>query len=813
MMSPLVPVTLAFLFGDLLGMQTLALAPVWIVGLSSLTAAIVLRQKHRAGTASLLCLWLCLGTLWIRIWSAHPEARLAQRLSDEPERVRLHGIVRADPVELFTPRDEDEADEPSAGIPNRAQQTCVIELLHLGTPDGWRPIQGRVRATLTAVQPAVDYGAEILVEGAWSRVPLPGNPGQYHWRDALARARIHGLLRAQPSDGLVILGRHRGNPVLAAAFGLRARWAASIRSAFSERDAGLLRSFLLGQRVALDETLNTAFVETGTIHLLVVSGFNVGLVAVLLELLFRWVGLPWRGRLVLSALSLGVYAIVTGLQPPVVRAMIMAWIVLGALAMDRVVSWYNTLAAAALAICWVNPTQLFDPGFQLSFGAVWSLLVFSGRWSAWLEPHLGWLRPVWARRYIAMSLGATSAIWVGLSPVLAWYFHLVAPVSMLANVLIAPLVSLLVSVGTATLMAAALIDRVLRVCHGPFAVLLEAIVRCVAWCHAIPGGHAVVPHPSMGWLLGYYGLLGVSLLHRRWGWAMSRVLVCWAAGITLWLWSLVVAHMLDSRWLSVELLDVGQGDSIVIRTPRGQHIVVDAGTRQAGQYRVVPFLRYRGATTIDALVLTHTDEDHIGGAAALVRTCRIRRLLTNGVAGATLSARRVARLAADRQIPHTVLAAGMTIGDDPGVTITVLHPPRGLTPGVSPASNDNSIVLQLTKGSISVLLCADIEEAGLPWVTRQGAVARATALQVPHHGSRLGEAGERFFDAVQPQVAILSVGRLHHLPAPETVAALRRRGVTIYSTRTDGMIRLRTDGRRLDVRAFKHPERHANVGL
>ncbi len=801
MNAPLVPVTLAFLLGIVLAAQGLAVGPVGCCAAMSAVAALLSHRRARAGLAALLLLWVCLGALWMCLWSAHPDARLADVLLDEPEVVQLHGIVREDPVEPFTPRDE--ADEPTAATARGARMTCVVELRHVRTPEGWRPLQGLVRASLTPFQPRLGYGDEMLLEGVWSGVPPPGNPGQYNWRASLARQRIHGLLRCRPADGLVILGRHRGHPVLAAAFVLRARWASLLRSTFSERDAGLLRSFLLGQRVALDERLNTAFVETGTIHLLVVSGFNVGLVAVLLELLFRWFGIPWRLRLIMSALGLGVYAIVTGLQPPVVRAMIMAWVVLGALALDRVVAWYNALAAAALAICWINPTQLFDPGFQLSFGAVWSLLAFSGRWFAWLEPQMSWVRPAGARRYVAGSLSATTAIWVGLSPVLAWYFHLVSPVSMLANLLIAPLVSLLVSAGTAALLAATMIGGVLRVCHMPLAILLEAIVRCVNWCQAIPGGHAFVPHPWRGLLVGYYGLLGLSLLRRRWHWTMNRVLVCWVFGITLWLWSLVASHALACRWLRVDVLDVGHGDSMVIHTPRGQRIVVDTGTREAGQYRVVPFLRFEGATALDALVLTHTDEDHIGGAAAILRACRISWLLTNGVQGDTMSTRRVRRLAADRGIRQRVLTAGMMIGDDPDVEIAVLHPPRGLVPGSPPVSNDNSIVLKLTKGSVSVLLFADIDEAGLPWLIRQGAAIRATVLKVPHHGSRLGAAGNQLFDAVQPRIALLSVGRLHHLPAPETVEALRRRGITLYSTRTDGAIRLRTDGRQLEVRTFR----------
>ena len=215
---------------------------------------------------------------------------------------------------------------------------------------------------------------------------------------------------------------------------------------------------------------------------------------------------------------------------------------------------------------------------------------------------------------------------------------------------------------------------------------------------------------------------------------------------------------------------------------------------------------------MDALVVTHPDADHLGGAIPLLEQLRVKRLLTNGVRDDTMCARWLRRLAAARAVPETVVSAGMRVGGDPGVAIEVLHPPKGLVPGTAPASNDNSVVLKLTRGAVSLLLAADIEEAGLPWLLGAApASLRADVLKVPHHGSRVGEAGERFVRAVAPRAVILSVGRAHHLPAPETVAALARTGARLYSTRDDGAIALRTDGRRLQMRTFKGDRRWCSV--
>ena len=789
--APLVPITLAFLLGILLGTFVPGILLVLVLlGMTGAGVGLLTRDRARTASIALVTLWICLGMLRVELWQHHPDQQLQSILPAEPQPVRLHGVVYEDPTQPFDPDDE-----PS--------QRCLIILQHVQGAQGWVPIRGRVQAILHRHAVELAYGDEILVEGEWMRVPPPGNPGQYNWRAALARQRIHGLLRVHAFDGVVVLRKGAGHPWLAALFRLRQRWARLIQQTFQEPNAGLLQSLLLGQRVTLNKQLTDAFRETGTIHLLVISGFNVGLIAMLLEGVLRFSGVPWRIRLFLSALSVGGYSILTGFQPPVVRATLMAWVVLGALAMDRVVSWFNVLAAAALLMLWVSPMQLCDPSCQLSFGAVLSLLVFTPRWQRWLEPRLSWLRPRWLRRYVAVSVSATSAIWVGLAPILAWYFYLVSPVSMLANLLLAPLVSGLVTVGSGVLLVATVCEPVMRWSRDVLSLFVSGVIRSVSLCHVIPGGHWVVGQPSWLEMSGYYSVLVISVLRSASRWSVGRVLMCWSCGVVIWIWSHVAHHAFEQQWLRVDVLDVGHGDSIVVRTPRGRILLIDSGTREAGQFRVLPWFRYHGISRLDGLFLTHPDEDHIGGAPLLLEELQVARLLTNGVQDDTMSARAISRLVAARGIPDIVVALGLRLEGEPEIRIEVLHPPRGLVPGAAPDSNDNSVVLKLTKGSVSILLCGDLEEMGVPWVLQHAASLRATVLQVPHHGSRLGEVGKRFFDAVHPEVAVLSVGRVHHLPAQETLDAVARTGARLYSTRDDGAISLRTNGTQLEVRTFR----------
>ena len=806
MNAPLVPISVAFCIGVLSGfLAAPSVLIAWSVAGISAWCAWRWRRRFPYARPALLILWVCLGILRVLLWQTHPAAQLKEVIPDAPQRVRLHAVVADDPLKRTDPYaalDPSAPPSPQWGEGKGEgswQQVGVLKLKHLRTPEGWRPIRGQLRATVESPSAPLRYGDEVLIEGQWSLVPSPGNPGQSDWRQALERKRIYGLLRVAPYDGVAIVRDGGGKPWLAAVFRLRQRWESLIREHVGPRDAGILLALLLGQQGELDEDLQEAFKETGTMHLLVISGSNVGMIAFALALFLRLLGVPWRLRLLIVAVGLGGYCLVVGLRPPVVRATLMAWIALGALALERTTNWSNILAAAALVMAWVDPSQLLDPGFQLSFGAVLSLLVFAARWRQWLEPHLEWVRPRWARRYVAISVSCTSAIWVGLWPVLAWYFFLVSPISMVANLLIVPLISVLVVWGAVGLIIATVAERFMGWTGPALSGLIDAMVVCVSWCQRLPGGHWYMGQPS-GWLLlGYYGLMALSLLQRRLRWSTGRLLGCWLLAVNVWAWTAVASRAAASRWLTVEVLDVGHGDSIVVTTPGGHTVLIDAGTQEAGRRDVVPFLRWVGVRSLEALIITHPDADHLGGAIPVMEALRVKRLLTNGARDDTMAFSRVEAMAARRGIPRGILQGGMAIGEGTGLAIHTLHPPPGLIPGSEPGSNDNSVVLKLVRGEVSILLTGDLEEAGLPWLLAQEDALASAVLKVPHHGSALGLLSEEFIAAVRPELAIISVGRIHHLPAPSTLEALERVGAQVMLTRREGAVRVRTDGRSLDV--------------
>lgn len=777
MRAPLVPVVLAFLLGVVVSASIVL--PVGAVMAAAAVSALVglcAIRRPRIGLLAVFLLWTSLGALRHLTWLYHPSSHVVHAVPADPAPVVLHGVVVEDPVETFSPN------EPERLV-------CVLDARHVRTREGWRPAAGLIRARVRAPRFAAAYGDEVLVEGRWSRVPGPSNPGQFDWRAALARQDIHALLSVESHHGMVRLREDQGRWWKAGVIAVRGRLETVLRAGFSDAHAGLLRSFLLGQRVALDEDLKQCFVETGTMHLVVISGFNVGLIAGILELLLRLLGFPLRLRLITSAVALLGYCLLTGMQPPVTRATLMAWVVLGAIWLDRLIDWPNTLAAAALGILWCSPSQLWDPSFQLSFGAVASLLVFTTRFRQALEPFLP-IPAGWLKRYVAISLAATLAIWVGLWPLLAWYFHLVSPISVIANLILVPLVSVLVSVGTVVLALGAVAEPLMRWVSGGLTWLVDLIVACVQWLHRVPFGSWPVGRPSLWVIGGYAALLLLSLARRHVKLHAGQVLAAWLIGVNLWLWGALARQAHASPWLEMTVLDVGHGDSIVVRTPDRRVLLIDAGTPEAGRYVVAPFLRSRGIHTLDAMIVTHPDADHVGGAAPVLRQVRVRQLWTNGFLMAEADARR---------IPQHRLAAGMRVRGLDDLELAVLHPPAGFVPGTDPSSNDNSLVLKLTKGLAGILFCGDLEEQGVPWLLASQQALGSAVLKVPHHGSALGSAGGAFIRAVRPRVAVISVGWLHRLPDAAVLDDLKAVRARVFLTRRDGAVVIRTDGRELQV--------------
>jgi competence protein ComEC len=434
--------------------------------------------------------------------------------------------------------------------------------------------------------------------------------------------------------------------------------------------------------------------------------------------------------------------------------------------LEREASVTNSLALAGLVILVARPADLLDPGFQLSFTATAGIVA----------------APL-PRGLLAGALGVSAAAQLAVIPVTLAHFNQVSLIGLAANLAVVPLAAAATILGLAGVAGAAVAGWLADAAFGAAWPVLLALRGAVALAASVPGAVLHGPAPGTVAIACYVGALAAGLAAWHRGARAGRLLGGAAVGllgaaIVLWAWPMLSRA---TGTLRVTVLDVGQGDALVIEAPDGRAMVVDAGTGgpwrlDTGERVVAPFLWNRGIRRLAATVVTHADIDHAGGMAAL------QRLVPVGETGPPGAARPFG-----------------------GAWLAPLTAPVD-----SPRVNDHAVVLRVDLGLASILLASDIEAAAERALLAAGAPVAATVLKVPHHGAATSSTAP-FLSAVRPSIAIVSVGARNPYGHPDarTLERLAGAGARVYRTDRHGAVIVETDGRTLTVTrwADRHVER------
>jgi competence protein ComEC len=515
------------------------------------------------------------------------------------------------------------------------------------------------------------------------------------------------------------------------------------------------------------------------------------------------VRVPLRLRALLSMGLITFYAALAGGSASVVRAAVMADVYLLGLVLDREADSLNTLALSALGLLLWQPLCLFDVGFQLTFIATWAILV------AVDQVPLTSLPAPW--RWAATPLVLSIAAFLGTIPILASTFYRISPVGILANLPIVPLSGLLTGAGMLFAVLATVIPQSL----GWFAVLIgwliDLLVGVAGWFARLPLASVTIFPPSVPMMVCYYLALGawVMATGQRW----FRWLAYSAAVILVILISVRILPIFQNDRLRMTVLDVGQGDGIVLELPGKRTILIDGGGLfddrfDIGEQVVVPFLLSRWIGHLDLVVLSHPHPDHLNGLQAVLRRFPVSEVWDSGQRAAMPTYLWFEETLRWRRIPHKILQDGYLTSEFAPVQIAVLHPSNVMLQGSKRGHfsdvNSNSLVLSVTYGNVTLLLPGDIEEEAERLLLERGADLQAQVLKVPHHGGRTSSS-EPFLASVRPKIAVVSAGyrnRFRH-PHQETLDRYRATAADLYRTDRDGAVTVTSDGNTIEVSTFR----------
>lgn len=647
-----------------------------------------------------------------------------------------------------------------------------------------------------AKQP-VQIGNKVNVKGELSLFEEARNPGNFDQKFYYEKQKIGAFLWA---EALRVTDRE-SNPLKQGLYELRQKWKRILIDAAGEEDGGALAAILLGEKQGMDREIRELYQVNGIAHVLAISGLHLSFLGVgVYHLLRRITGSYTVGGLA-GVLFLSAYILMIGMTVSAFRAMVMFLFRIGADLSGRHYDSPTALAAAAVTVCMWRPLSLYDSGFWLSFGALIAII---------------FILPIF-KNLPAQSLWASVSVNLFLLPILMYSFYEVPIYGVFLNLIVIPLLSVL--------MAAGLIGTMISLFweHAGEAIFLCCRIIFRVYEHSceaalrLPFARVVTGQQDIWKILFYYVFLFAAVLllrkkeenkgekrSRKKRVVLSVLLV--GTGMTILLFT---AQVKDK--ITITMLDVGQGDGLVIRGPEGKTYFMDGGSsdvKKVGEYRIEPYLLSQGIGSLDYVFASHGDQDHISGIKELVQRQKtgvtIKRLVLPTQTVWDDALKELAEMAEKEGIPVFTMEKGQCLTEGK-LSLTCIQPGKG---EMEETGNSASLVLALRYGDFDMLFTGDVEGEGEKRLVDhlQGEYSECVwdVLKTAHHGSG-NSTTEEFLKTAAPQYAFISAGKNNSYghPHKETLERLKDAGAIVYSTQEEGAVTIVVSEREFTISGFK----------
>lgn len=637
-------------------------------------------------------------------------------------------------------------------------------------------------------------GSRIRIRGYPSEFDKATNPGQF---DMKFYYQILGV-SFRLSNAYVLAESISYSRFQEGLYELRSHLAAQLDACLNDEDAGVMKAMLLGTKGTLDEELKALYQRNGIAHILAISGLHISLLGMGTYSLLRRLGLPVGAGALAAAVLMFCYGVMTGFSVSMLRAVIMFLLHMLAKIVGRTYDMLTATGVAAVLILIEQPLYLYYGGFIFSFGCV---------------VGIGLVLPALTETKLSLpgaqkNLLSGAAMAVISYPMYLWFYYQFPPYSVLLNLFVVPLMSFLMAAGPVLLclriFCPGLASLAVFLIHG---ILKIYEISCNI-CDRLPG-HVFTPGKPQAWQLVIY-LIVLAVLVFLHAFQKNRIplKLRWSAVLV----GIVLLSIRPWNALELTFLDVGQGDCIYIKSRTGKCYLIDGGSTSVssvGKYRIIPFLKCKGAGELEAVIVTHPDEDHINGITELldegqVQGIRVKNLVLPEIETALKNAsyKELELVAENAGVLVSYISAGEGI-KDADMTMRCINPVQG---EIYLEPNEYSVVLELSEGDFSALLTGDAEGVGESVVFEMlaGRWSRepVTVLKAAHHGSRYSTS-EELLKVIKPQVTVISCGEDNPYghPHEETLERLKAAGCEVLTTPQYGAITVEVE-KSVVVRSF-----------
>ena len=639
----------------------------------------------------------------------------------------------------------------------------------------------------------VKPGNVLIIHGYYSKGSEQRNPGEFDYNKYLNSKNIAGLLYIDSLSQIKTVSENScffENVI----FQIRKNIDEQIKSLHNPQTAALLKGLLLADRRDINYETKTMFINSGVVHVLAVSGLHVGFIAFIFIVLFGRFNIYLRS--LLTILGLIIFMFITGIPPSVFRATVMAVVIIIAFLTNRSTNLFNSIAIAALIILIVNPEEIYSPGFQLSFTAVLSI-------AAIYPPIENQIRK-WGInskiiKYILLFAGVSLAAQIGTLPLTLIYFRKISVVALLTNLLVIPGIGIIISLAFTTLVFNLFAGFMAGVYAAANDFISGILFKIVDYTGSMNFSFIRMNNYSLyDGIVFYFFLLLFLIFLNRFSKTAAKLILISLVAINIYLFSgLDDKPLLPDNELSILMIDVGQGDSFLIKFPNGKIALTDAGAVSphfdSGKRIIMPLLDYLGIEKIDYGFVSHIDLDHYGGFISLILKDKIGKIFKPVIDSTQLKDVRFENLLRAHSLPYTYYDSDiLTIGN---CKIYILNNSSEAN-YYNFKSNNRSGFMKLVYGNTSILFTGDLEKDGEKiFINDFNKFLDVDVLKVGHHGSNTSTS-EKLLNLTTPQLALISAGvqnKFGH-PNKEVIDRLKRNNINILRTDKSGAVLLHSNG-------------------
>jgi len=631
-----------------------------------------------------------------------------------------------------------------------------LKLSEVKTPDGWVKVGGTVRVQVA--EPMLDLQAGDAIQAyCWlDRFSPATNPGEFDVAKYLARKNVFVGAYIKSRESIKI---RKDKPS-----GLFAKLKTALRETASEgllsnveregQTRGLLQALLLGYRSEIDSNAYIAFEKTGLLHFISLSGLHVGILIGIIWWILARLGIYKSLRALFCIFAVGVFLLIVPSRAPTLRAGIICWVFFLSLLFRRRFNSLNALSLAAIILLLIRPTQIFEAGWQLSFATVLGLVIFCERIHLFLYEKItgiGWhkvlskTKPFYritarAGPYFLELFSTGLTAWLSGAGIILYHFHTISPLTFIWTIIVFPLVAGVLTIGFIKIILSLFLPSIAFVLGYVVTCLSEILIRLVKFFADFDFSEIVIGEVSVLLILFYYGILLFTRFGRFTNPAIKKVPVTAAIITVITILGVTKWNRTHNDSLILSTLDVGHGQAILAQIPDAGNLLFDAGSfnkKDVGNRIIIPFLKKKGISRLDAIIISHSDIDHINGVIEIAKRLKVDKVRANenffehlkksssGPAG---------------MLYESLSDSGLTIkefndNNDVKLRIKKLWPDESAANNPELEDNDKSLVILIEFAGKKVLLCSDIEKFAQKKLLQLYPELTAEIIFVPHHGS------------------------------------------------------------------------------